>query len=90
MISARFWIVNPIPAAAQPDQKQAIRELEAAKAALDKQAAAIEQRRDDIAKLEDARRDLEKLAAAEKQLAADAKPSDSCTAMAPVPRAPLH
>ncbi|HYH67212.1 MAG TPA: hypothetical protein VD866_21125, partial [Urbifossiella sp.] len=61
------------PAGAQPDQKEAIAKLEAAKAALDKQAAAIEQRRDDIAKLEDARRDLEKLAAAEKQLANDAK-----------------
>ncbi|QDU22272.1 hypothetical protein [Urbifossiella limnaea] len=61
------------PAEAQPDQKDAIRNLEMAKAALDKQAAAIEQRRDDIAKLEDAKRDLEKLAAAEKQLANDAK-----------------
>ncbi|MBN9521798.1 hypothetical protein J0H58_25330 [bacterium] len=61
------------PAAAQPDQKEAIRNLEAAKEALDKQAAAIEQRRDDIAKLEDARRELEKLAQAEKQLATDAK-----------------
>jgi hypothetical protein len=71
--AAKADLDNKDAAAAQPDQKEAVRNLEEAKAALDKQAAAIEQRRDDIAKLEDARRELDRLAAAEKQLAADAK-----------------
>ena len=61
------------PAAAKPDQKEAIKQLEMAKAALDSQAAKIEERRAEIAKLEEAKKDLDKLAIAEKKVADDAK-----------------
>ena len=70
---AKTDLDNKNPADAKPDQKEAIKNLEKAKAALDQQAKAIEQRRDDIAKLEDAKKDLDKLALAEKKVADEAK-----------------
>ena len=60
------------PKAAKPDQQQALNELKKAKDALDKLAAAIEQRRDDIAKLEEAKKKLDELAKEERKVASDA------------------
>jgi len=59
--------------AAKPQQDEAVKALENAKKSLEEQAAAIEQRREDIAALKDAAEKLEALAKAEQKVADNAK-----------------
>ena len=67
--AAKDDLSNKDPKAAQPKQDEVIKELHAAKKALEEQAKAIQKRRDDLAKLEAAKDKLDQLAKAETEVA---------------------